>query len=253
MPTYKRSLLLMTVVFVVAVSTSVSALRERELLSPGSDRQKARDEQQQTEEDQIPTVDFDSPEPSDLNERAKRWAINARYDNSVLVRKDDATGGAVESTYFSDWDLGLPALPAGKSEVIIIGEIVEAKAHLSNDKTGVYSEFTTRIEKLFKNSGPTALTPGEVISLERQGGAVRYSTGRKYHYRVSGQNMPRRGRHYVFFLNTTEAGQSFRIITAYELNEGKVFPLDVAEQFNAYKGMGKVEFIGAVQGAGSRN
>jgi hypothetical protein len=253
MPSHKRTLFLLTVVLAVSVSTTVSALRKRELYSPGPDPQKTRDQQQEADDDGIPTADFDAPEPGDPSERAKRRGKSAKYDDGVFVRKDDATGSAVESSYVSEWDVGLPALPAGKSEVVIIGAVSEAKAHLSNDKTGVYSEFTTCVEKVLKNSSPAALAPGGVISLERPGGAVRYSTGRRYRYLVSGQRMPRRGRRYVFFLNTTEEAQSFSIITAYELKGGIVFPLDSSDQFVAYKGMGEVEFIGAVQGAVSQN
>lgn len=253
MPSYKRTLFLMTVVLAVAVTTTVSALRQSEPYGPGSDRQKTRDEQQGAEDDGTPTVDFDSPEPSDPNERAKRREKSAKYDDGVFVRKDDATGSAVETSCVSEWDMGLPALPAGKSEVVIIGEVLEAQAHLSNDKTNIYSEFMTRVEKVFKDSAPAAVAPGGVISLERLGGAVRYSTGRRYRYLVSAQNMPRKGRRYVFFLDATERAQGFPIITAYELRGGKVFPLDSAQQFEAYKGMDEAEFIGAVQGAVSQN
>jgi hypothetical protein len=253
MSNYKRTLFLMTVVLVVAVSTAISALPRNELYSPGSDGQKTLDRQQEAEDNVIPIVDFDSPEPSDHNERAKRRKKSARYDGGFFVRKDDATGSAVESSLVSEWELGLPALPASQSEVVIIGEVVEGKAHLSNDKTGIYSEFTTRIEKLFKNSCPVALTSGEVISLERLGGIVRYSTGRKYRYRISGQNMPRRGGRYMFFIKMAQGGEGFSIITAYELKGGKVFPLDSAEQFDTYKGVTETEFIEAVQGSVSRN
>jgi len=249
MPPYKRIVFFMTVVLAVAVTTAVSALKEGELSTAKNEAQKVSEEQQETEDDEIPAVDFDSPEPGDTYERAKRRERGAKYDNSAFVRKDDAASGAVESTFFSEWDLGLSAIPADKSDVVLIGEVAEAKAYLSNDKTGIYSEFTTRVEKLFKNSAPTPLAPEEVISLERQGGAVRHPTGRKYHYHVSGQNLPRRGRRYVFFLSAAEAGQSFVIITAYELKGGKVFPLDSPEQFQRYKGVDEAEFLRAAQRA----
>lgn len=246
MPAHERTLLLMAVVLVVAVSTTVFALLRGALSAPGGDGQKTPDKQQEATDDGIPTVDFDLPEPGDPNERAKRREKSSRYDDSVFVRKDDATGSAVESSYVSEWDLGLPALPAGESAVVVTGEVLEARAHLSNDKTGIYSEFTTRVEEVFKNSGHVPLAPGAIITLERPGGAVRYSTGRRHRYLVSGQNLPRRGRRYVFFLNAAAAGEGFPIITAYELKGGKAFPLDSADQFGAYKGMGEVEFIGAV-------
>ena len=253
MPTYKRLLLLLTVMLVVATTTTVSALREGEPRASGNEWQAAGQGQQQRDDAGVPAVDYDAPEPSSQEERARRRKRSARYDKSIFVRKEDATGDAVSSTHFSDWELGLSALPAGRSELVIVGEVTEARAHLSNDKTGIYSEFTTRVSQLLENNSLTPLALGDLISLEREGGAVRYPNGRRYLHRISGQNMPRNGRRYLFFVNGAGAEQGFRILTAYELKEGKVFPLDSAQQFDAFRGVEESKFMEAVRGAIGRN
>ena len=253
MQTYKRVLSLLAITLVVATTTTVSALREGDPRTSGNEWHGTGQGQQQQDDAEVPTVDYDSPEPSNPEERARRRKRNARYDKNFFVRKDDATGNAVESTYFSEWDQGFPALPAGRSELVIVGEVTEARAHLSNDKTGIYSEFTTNVKQLLKNNSPTPLTPGDVINLERQGGAVRYPNGRRYLHRISGQNMPRGGRRYLFFVKAAGAEQGFRILTAYELKEGKVFPLDSAQQFDAFRGMEESQFIETVRAAINQN
>ena len=232
--------------FLISVAITVSALTTVVTLHGRGRTQdaKAPDVRQRKEEQesQVPTVDFDAADPSDPQLRALRRKKSARYDNNHFVNKNDASGGATESVFFDEWDSGLPALPAAQSDAVVVGEVTDAQAHLSNDKTGIYSEFKTIIEEVFKNPVST-LTGGNPVYLERKGGAVRYPSGRRYLYRISGQGMPRVGRRYVFFLRATEVAQTFRIITAYELRGSKVFPLDSAEQFDALTGVEELKFL----------
>ena len=144
---------------------------------------------------------------------------------------------------------GLPPLPAVQSEVILIGEVSAWRAHLSNDKTGIYSEFPVRIEEVLKNASSSPLHGGGRVYLERVGGAVRYPSGRKFTYRVAGQNVPGIGLRYVFFLKPAGEEQTFEIVTAYELRGDKVFPLDSAEQFDTYKEMGQAKFLERLRNA----
>ena len=47
---------------------------------------------------------------------------------------------ATSSGLVSEWDVYLPALPTAQSDAIILGEILDAGAFVSNDKTGAYSD-----------------------------------------------------------------------------------------------------------------
>lgn len=253
MPAFRRVLLVLAALLLAATATAVSALHAGAQGASGGAGQATVQAQPQRDETELPAVDYDSPEPSNPQEAAERKKRNARYDNNFLVRKEDATGTAVAATFFSEWGWGGPALPAGRSELIAVGDVIGVRAHLSNDKTNIYSEFTTRVTQVLKNDGPARLAAGDVIDLERQGGAVRYPNGRKYPYRISGQNMPRSGRRYLFFVKAAGAEQGFRLLTAYELKEGKVFPLDSAQQFDAFRGTEESKFMEAVRGAIGRN
>ena len=75
-------------------------------------------------------------------------------------------------------DLNLPALPLAESTAVIGGQIRDAKAYLSNDKTGVYSVFTIQIDQVLKNSAQLSVLAGTSIEVERDGGRVRFPNGR---------------------------------------------------------------------------
>ena len=55
-------------------------------------------------------------------------------------------------------------------------------------------------------------------------------------------NMPLTGERYVFFL-TSENQQDLSILTAYELGEKEVTPLDDSSQFEQYRGVTETAFI----------
>jgi hypothetical protein len=45
------------------------------------------------------------------------------------------------------------ALPTHISNAVVIGEVTDAKAYLSEDRTSVYSEFTIRVGEVLKKAG----------------------------------------------------------------------------------------------------
>jgi hypothetical protein len=96
-------------------------------------------------DDEFPMVLFDSPDGTDSLSRDKRKVRNQKFDNWSWVRP--AVGSDEREVYIiSHWQLDLPALPVVKSDAIILGEVESAQAFLSNDKTGVYSEFIVKIQ-----------------------------------------------------------------------------------------------------------
>jgi hypothetical protein len=194
-------------------------------------------------------VDFDSPEPDDPVRPEQRRKRNARHDKDYFVHKDDSSGNTVATTLDSEWDLGLPPLPAAQSDIILVGKVTAGRAHLSNDKTGIYSEFPVTIEEVLKNASSSPLKAGSQVYLERIGGVVRYPNGLKYLYRVAGQNMPGVGLRYVFFLKPIGVEEAYEIITAYELRGDKVSPLDSTDQFDAYKEVEQVKFLEQLRNA----
>jgi hypothetical protein len=127
--------------------------------------------------------------------------------------------------------------------------VVSSEAHLSNDKSGVYSEFQTTVTDVLKNSSGLSITPGSLISLERAGGAVLYANGHRQIYAIAGQNMPLVKRRYVFFTSCAGIDQNCRIITAYELKDNRVNPLDDVDTFEVYKAVGESNFLNSLRSA----
>lgn len=237
---HKRTILLFFVMLTVVAITSLATSR-------GQDHnQSSRDEQQKIDkkefESQFPIAHYATPEPADPEKRAKRQAKGKKY-NVAPVPVDEHS-----VTIFStlDWDTGLPSLPVTKSHAIVIGSVIDAQAYLSDDKTGVYSEFTIEIDEILKNDSRTPLIPGSSIVAERSGGRVRFPSGHITLSHTRGQGMPRVGRRYVLFLThdfplVGFQEQDFYILTGYELKAGRVGLLDNPSQHPITEQNGKDE------------
>lgn len=152
-----------------------------------------------------------------------------KYDKDNIIYPE-ITKDVREYSYL-DWEVDLPALPIDRSQVIAIGRLVDAQAHLSSQRKSVYSEFKIEVEKVYKNSNKDKFENGKYVVAERDGGVVRFPSGYKAWYSVSGQQMPKVGSRYLFFLthDFPRFGHQKRdlfLLTAYELRNGYVFPLD---------------------------
>lgn len=208
---------------------------------------------QSTESDAIkkrlPIADYFAPESADVGLRAKRHIRGKKYDKSSwTVDPEDPSTDTVRVDYV---DPNLPALPFGRSDVVVVAVICEAQAYLSNDKTGIYSEFTILIKEIIKNNSSTPLSPDALIQIEREGGRVNFAPGRLHTYHIAGEGVPAVGSEYVLFLKDNRLGQDvqYHIVTGYELNAGKVVPLDSGAQFNTYKGRDEATFLSELQRA----
>src|SRR5262249_15665686 len=169
-----------------------------------------------------PTVDYNSPDLPNSADKAKREKRNKRYDKQGLVMKDPS--GPSRATVL-DSEFDIPALPVALSDVILTADVLNSEAHLSNDRSGVYSEFNVQVDSVIRGDVPT-LSQTNLISVSRLGGTVRYPSGHLERYEVSKQNMPALGKKYLFFLKATDDNQAFVIVTGYEIVQDRVFPLD---------------------------
>jgi hypothetical protein len=200
--------------------------------------------QEQTDESQIPVTDYLAPKPTDPAERSKRKEKSRRYSSKVNRIKDEPSIALITSSESSiEW---IPALPVTLSNAVIIGEITNSEAYLSDDRNGVYTEFTVRIEEVLKSDGELPLVPGATIIAEREGGGVRFPSGHVQRYVVSGEGMPKVRSRYTLFLKSNGPGQDFRLLRGYELRNGLVFPLDKFVKDAAYKNMDQDVFINKV-------
>ena len=209
------------------------------------------------DEYQMPIADFALPEPTDAKERALRNARGSRYNNRGQKPIAELALGTEPLPLNNHWWWSIPALPVNKSDAIVIGEVLGAQAYLSSDKTGIYSEFRIDLSEMVKNaSGATLVSRSEVIAT-REGGIVRFPSGRQQRYSTVQQGMPMVGRGYLFFLKCNGSGQDFSLLTAYELRNGRVLPLDGygdkgerrLTDFTKFEGMDETVFLKAVADA----
>jgi hypothetical protein len=200
-------------------------------------------------EDQLPTVNFDAPEPSNANEKVRRSARGKRFDGSLRVDEPHPDAGA--KGILDSWMRRLPALPVDASDAIVIGDVTNGQAYLSSDKTGVYTEYTVRVDEVLKQSSATPIVTGGFVDAQREGGRVRFPSGSVQSYITHYQGVPVTGRKYVLFLKRNEQTDVFTLLTGYEQRDGLVYPLDGVDlplgateipQFAAYKGVDEATF-----------
>ncbi len=258
----KAVIVLLACSLIIAVATAVSTLQANEQnTSPANNttstnpsnkqynkqyKQKPRFKSLSVAEiqSQYPTVDLDEPEDDDPVKRAKRQLKSRRYDAKLFV-KENPSKTIGESVRIDESSTEIPAIPTAQSKVVVVGEVVGSKAHLSNDKTGVYTEITFRISEVIKSGDLPNIAVGSLITAEREGGIVKHAPDNSRLYRIEGKGMPSVGRRYVLFLSTLE--HDFAIVTGYELRSNKILPLDTSPQFREYEDADESVFLKAIR------
>ncbi len=202
-----------------------------------------------SDKENLPLVIFSASQPDNAGEQTLRKARSVRYDGRLPKPLNEVTGtGSMRITH---WWINLPGLPTAQSDVVIVGEVVEADAYLSSDKSNVYSEFNIRIEEVFKGESGGLLVKGGTLIVSREGGRVQLPDGRILYVMSSDRGMPHKEQRYLFFLKYNNEGKDYSIITGYRLDQGKVTLLDEVDldRFITYKGMAEEAFLDAVRKA----
>ena len=166
------------------------------------DSQNSRSQQPPPDIDtsQFPIAEY-GVTPGDAKERSRWQAKSKKYNRKHSAPISEASEG---SYHIVDWYMGLPAFPVARSAAVLIGEVSSAKAYLSEDGTGIYSEFSIQVDEILKNDPLDPITAEVPLFAEREGGRVRLPSGKIVTARVVNQDMPRPGRRYVFFLTRTD-------------------------------------------------
>lgn len=240
---YKLTYVILGLIIVTG-TVSLSERTTRQLAAVQNNAQEKAKQKEEESKKHFPVADFNEPDPLDSSKRAAHKEKQKRHNGLGLVNKNPAadTGGGV---FLPHGQFDFPALPVAQSDVVVLGEVVAASAHMSEDKTNVYSEFTVRVSALFK--GAASINHSTIV-VERIGGFVRYPNGRKLLYRWGTALMPRVGGKFVFFLKNTPK-EDLSILTAYEFKEGKICPLDWSGQFESYRGVTEADFLTALNHA----
>ncbi len=211
----------------------------------------SRNEQQKVDknefENQFPVADFEAPLPTEPERQAERHIKSLRYKKQPAKVKEMPK--VVEVTEAESWIERLPALPVAQSDAVVLGRVTKAQAFLSADKTGVYSEFNVEINEVLNNKSGLFLAPDTTLIAEREGGRVSFPSKHVQLFRLSGQGSPQVGRRYVLFLRNYEQTRDFLLLTAYELRDGWVFPIDDVSRHIAYRGLDEAGFLKVVRNA----
>jgi hypothetical protein len=250
---YKQKKIIITAMTVlVAISSAFLISSRTGGQAPVGQSNKAQPDIEQMRKDlrkQFPTARYDKPEEHDLGLRAKRQMAGKRYEDA---------GGLVDSTLpiaedeermlINDEYLSVPAIPVKESELIVIGKVLEAAAHLSNNKKTVYSEFTVQIDEILRDTTGSIKKDGSV-TVDREGGFVEYKNGLSRLHRIGGLLMPQVGRKYILFLRNREKGPNYEIINGYELKDGGVINLTGSTETISYVGMDQAVLLSKVRKA----
>jgi len=222
-------------VIAIAVTTAMAGLSREAQQYPVANKKEAPDKTS------WPVMDYGASQP----ENPRRKARGKRHDKSEFrVHPDDPS----ENTTLVDAiDSNLAALPVTQSNAVLIGDVLSAQAYLSDDRTGVYSEFTIRVSDIIKSDWDVKI--GSLIEVDRDGGRVKFPSGKTHWYSVDKENMPHVGRRYVLFVTRQNELGALHLLNGYELQEGKVFPLDELPQFAAHTAQDETLFMNAVRAA----
>lgn len=281
----KRYTLFLVLAFVLT-ATATSALRSQTATTSSPARVNQLDSPDQLD---VPIADLGVPETVEPDKKAKRLLRGKRHNlrnknltaedvKRFAVREEDSpvnlspAAGARAQTPSRDVTVNEEQLvppviggavtehtppeqpfPVSTSDVVVVGEVTKASAYLSEDKTSVFSEFTTNVKEVLTSNGSHQVRAGSSLAVLRPGGGVRFPSGRVRLYNVEGRTYPRAGRSYVLFLKYDAIDQSFYVVTGYELRDGKVFPLDGVPRggnehhplarYSKYKGMDEAAFM----------
>lgn len=241
--------LIATIVIVGASTALVSMRGQDRKTGPRSDHAQEKADF----ENRFPIVDYTIPESTDPQERAKRKSKDNRFPKGLLDELPNVTETSIADGNGAE---RLPALPIALSDTIIICDVLNGHAYLSSNRTGLFSEFTISVEEVLKTAATDPVIAGSLISVEREGGRIRYPSGRIRWVRFAHEGMPSIGGRYILFLRRTGQESSQTILTGYELRAGRVFPLDgVAEfegsklsQFASHERLEETVFVTTVRG-----
>jgi len=231
----------MATAIVVALTVTSFFARARHPASDVSCQSVASPSQTPEILERYPVANYNEPPPVDDTARLHREKKNSRYDNQEWVQKNPHP----ETSRIGLYDESHPpkAIPAVESDVILIGQVVGAAAFLSNDKRGVYSEYTVKVSNVLKGNLPV----GGEISLDRPGGVVLYPDGRRVLYTVAEKDLPLIGGEYIFFLKDDKKSDNYEVVTFYQIDGNQIIPVDAVDGITEVKGKTVADIIKAVK------
>jgi hypothetical protein len=203
------------------------------------DRQQAAIERQKHNKEALPKIDYAAAESQMEAQSEARKTKSKRYNKGgkpFANLRPDTRGISVAEDSF----IPRKALPIEESSIIVVGTITDATGYLSEDKSAAYSEYAINVTEVFK--GAAKITNGQIIA-SRIGGKVVLPTGQTILYMTDDDGTPEIGHRYVVFLKQDPGGDSYSIITAYELIDGHAKALDTDERYGVFENSQEATFL----------
>lgn len=187
------------------------------------------------------SVDY-SRAPEDMS--AARILANKRYDEQYWVVESvhPVTGGVGRVSE----EPPSPLFPVDDSTLIVVGEVIKASAFFSNDKRGVYTEFTIRVDDVLKRSDTGKRNPTKIMA-DRAGGVVIYPGGQRVLYQDSDIGLPRLASKYLFFLKKDDESPNYAILTSYDITGARPVQVENIPSFTEFKDLDKTVFLEKVR------
>ena len=118
-------------------------------------------------------------------------------------------------------------MPFANSDAVVVGEIKDGQAYLSNDKRDIYTEFNVAVQEVIKTPNSPFLWSGDTVAIERNGGAVSLPSGKILIRAANDYSMPLIGKRYLLFLRYNgPSTEDYHLLTAYQLEGKHVYRLD---------------------------
>jgi hypothetical protein len=202
--------------------------------------------------DEPPATSVDRTTTETPEQSAKRDKRDNRWGSQLLEPLEDpGLHGYLgpESTTVTHIDYvgnGREALPVESSNCVVLGRVQSAKAFVTPDRKGVYSEFSIVVDSVVGQDTMQNIAPGNRLLGIRGGGAVVFPSGHRRKVLFEGIGYPKVGPQYLFFLKLQPNSDDFGILTAYELTNGNAYPLDDGKPFSRYEGVDQGTLIKSV-------
>jgi len=233
----------LAIICLTAIAASVFIVVSEESFGASSratwQEEKAKAKKGSVENEEIPVVRFEAQQVG------KQREIKSPGHDKPIEEMTNIT----DITESESWIERLPALPIETSDAVLIGTVTQAEAHLSLQKTSVYSEYIIVIDKVLSDKTDLSLESVRTLTAMREGGRVQFSSGHIQTYRMSGQGFLRANRKYVVFVKQNRETQDFLLLTGYQLRKGKVTAVDQIASHSVYENFDETEFLDTVRKA----
>jgi hypothetical protein len=213
----------------------------------------------QSQNDVVLNYNIAKKEAQDEKRKEKNKRFNSTESSNTRKITQELPEGAENLPTIVHWWIGLPALPINETEATIIGTVTDRAAYLSEDETNIYTEYEFKVEDTLKDS-TKSLNSGGTIALVRNGGSIRFESGKIQKNEISKQGTLDNDTRYLLFLKR-DNGVDWFIVTGYEFSGEKAVPIDGQENqdpksalpFNKYLNTNKDSLLLKIQEALQEN